>query len=97
VAGNLLIETQAGEAPSHEMHAQALHQLVLARHALPIADQKNAQQQLGINRWPTDFAVAVLQIFAHGRTAQDLARGRLARPKEGLVLGQPAPALYFPS
>ena len=65
VAGNLLIETQAGEAPSHEMHAQALHQLVLARHALPIADQKNAQQQLRINRGPTGLTVAVFQLLPH--------------------------------
>src|ERR1035437_5149782 len=48
-----------------QVHAQFLHQLPLAGDAVQIADQQNAQQELGINRGPTGFAVAVSQSLAH--------------------------------
>jgi predicted 2-oxoglutarate/Fe(II)-dependent dioxygenase YbiX len=47
------------------MHAQFLHQLAFAGDAVQIADQQNAQQQLGINRWATGVAVAGSQALAH--------------------------------
>ena len=61
---DLLIEAQTGEPAPGQMHAQFLHQLALAGDAVQIADQQNAQQQLGINRRSTGLAVAVFQLLA---------------------------------
>ena len=47
------------------MHAQFLDQLALARDAIQIADQQDAQQKLGINRGTPHLAVALLQPLAH--------------------------------
>ena len=47
------------------MHAQFFHQLALAGDAVQIADQKNAQQQLRINRGPTRLAVALFQLLPY--------------------------------
>jgi hypothetical protein len=47
------------------MHAQLFHQLALARDAVQITNQQNAQQQLGINRRSVRLTVAVLQSLAH--------------------------------
>ena len=60
---NLLIEPQTGEPSPRQMHAQLFHQFALAGDAVQIADQQNAQQQLGINRRPARLAVAVLQLL----------------------------------
>ena len=49
---NLLIEPQTREPSPCQVHAQFFHQLTLARNAVQIADQQNAQQQLRINRRP---------------------------------------------
>ena len=48
-----------------QMHAQLFHQLALAGDAVQIANQQDAEQKLGVNRWPTRLAVAVLQLFAY--------------------------------
>ena len=51
------------------MHAQFLHQFPLAGDAVQIADQQNAQQQLGINRRSASVAVTFFQLLAHeGKT-----------------------------
>jgi hypothetical protein len=47
------------------MHAQLFHQFPLARDAIQIADQQNAQQQLGISGRPFGLAIAVLQLLPH--------------------------------
>jgi hypothetical protein len=65
VMRNLLIEPQSGKPAPCQMHAQLLHQLALAGNAVEIADQKDAQQKLRIDRRPTCLAVAILQLFAH--------------------------------
>ncbi len=62
---NLLIKPQPGEPTPGQMHAQFLHQLALAGDAVQIADQKNAQQQLRVNRGPTCLAVALFQLLPH--------------------------------
>ena len=59
VMWNLLIETQPGEPSPRQVHTEFFHQLAFARDAVQIADQQNAQQQLGINRRPPGSAVAV--------------------------------------
>ena len=48
VMRDFLIEAQTGEPVPRQMHAQFLHQLAFAGDAVQIADQRNAQQQLGI-------------------------------------------------
>jgi hypothetical protein len=65
VMWTLLIEPQPGEPAPSQMHAQFFHPLALARVAVQIADQQNAQQQLGINRGPTLLTVAVFQLLPH--------------------------------
>ena len=55
---DLLIEAQAGEPAPRQMHAQFLHQFAFAGDAVQIADQHNAQQQLGIDRGATRLAIA---------------------------------------
>jgi len=65
VMRNLLIEPQAGEPAPRQMHAQLFHELPLAGDAVQIANQQNAQQQLGIDRRPSGFAVAVFQLLPH--------------------------------
>src|ERR1022692_152583 len=65
VMRNLLIETEARKPAPRQMHAQFLHQLAFAADAVEIADQENAQQELGIERRATHFAVALLQPLAH--------------------------------
>ena len=62
---DLLIEAQTGEPAPRQMHAQFLHQFAFAGDAVQIADQQNAQQELGINRGATGLAVAVSQSLAH--------------------------------
>jgi hypothetical protein len=47
------------------LHAQFLHQFAFAGDAVQIADQQNAQQELGINRGATGLAVVVSQSLAH--------------------------------
>jgi hypothetical protein len=44
---HLLIEAQTGEPAPRQMHVQLLHQLALAADAVQIADEENAQQELG--------------------------------------------------
>jgi hypothetical protein len=58
-----LIEAQSREPAPRQMHAQLFHQLALAGDAVPIANQQNAHQQFGINRWPTRLTVAVFQLL----------------------------------
>jgi len=65
VMRDLLIEAQTGEPAPRQMHAQFLHQVAFAGDAVQIADQENAQQELGINRGATGLAVAVSQSLAH--------------------------------
>ena len=65
VMRDLLIEAQTGEPAPRQMHAQFLHQFAFAGDAVQIADQQNAQQELGINRRATGLAVAVSQSLAH--------------------------------
>src|SRR5437762_5090993 len=65
VMRNLLIEAQTGEPAPRQMHAQFFHQFPLASDAVQIADQKNAQQKLEINRGATGRAVTLLQSLAH--------------------------------
>src|SRR5437588_7027892 len=65
VMRDLLIEAQTGEPAPRQMHAQFLHQFAFAGDAVQIADQQNAQQELGINRGATGLAVAVSQSLAH--------------------------------
>jgi hypothetical protein len=65
VVRDLLIKAQTREPAPRQMHAQFLHQLAFAGDAVQIADQHNAQQQLGINRRSAGVAVAVLQLFPH--------------------------------
>ena len=62
---DLLIETQTREPAPGQMHAQFLHQLAFAGDAVQIANQQNAQQQLGINRRSARLAVTLLQPLAH--------------------------------
>src|SRR5690242_613647 len=62
---NLLIEAPASEPAADQMHAQFFHQLALARDAVQIADEQNAQQKFGINRGTTGFAVAVFQLLPY--------------------------------
>jgi hypothetical protein len=59
VVRNLLIEPQTGKPAPRQMHAQLLHQLAFTGDAIQVADQQDAQQQLGINRRPAGQAVAV--------------------------------------
>jgi hypothetical protein len=61
----LLIETQSREPAPREMHAQLLHQLALAGDAVQIADQKDAQQEFGVNRRTARIAVTLFQLLAH--------------------------------
>jgi hypothetical protein len=65
VMRDLLIETQTREPAPRPMHAQFLHQLALAGDAVQIANQQNAQQQLGINRGATGLAVTIFQLFTY--------------------------------
>ena len=66
---HLLIEPQTDEPSPRQMHAQFLHQLTLAGDAVQIADQQNAQQQLGVNRRSASVAVTFFQLLAHeGKT-----------------------------
>jgi hypothetical protein len=69
---NLLIETQTGEPAPRQMHAQLFHQLALAGNAVQIANQQNAQQELGIDRGSSGFAVAVLEPLANKSQADVL-------------------------
>src|SRR5713101_5915741 len=62
---DLLIEAQTGEPAACQVHAQFFHQFPLAGDAVQIANQQNAQQQLGINRRSARLAVAPLQPLAH--------------------------------
>src|SRR6516164_8922005 len=62
---NLLIEAEPGEPSPRQVHTQLFHQSALAGDAVQIADQQNAQQQLGINRGPTGIAVAVLELLSN--------------------------------
>jgi hypothetical protein len=62
---DLLIEPQAGEPPPCQMHAQLFHQFALARDAVEIADEQNAQQQLRIDRRATGITVAPFQLLPH--------------------------------
>jgi hypothetical protein len=62
---NLLIESESREPTPSQMHAQLFHQPALAGDAVEIADQQNAQQQLGIDRRSTGLAVAVFQLLPH--------------------------------
>src|SRR5438105_14079101 len=66
---DLLIETQTREPAPGQMHAKFLHQLALAGDAVQIANQQNAQQQLGINRRSARLAVTLPQPLAHEGTA----------------------------
>jgi len=66
---NLLIETQIGKPAPSQVHAQFFHELALAANAVEIADQENAQQQLGIDRRPSGFAVVA---FSCSRTKAKL-------------------------
>ena len=61
VMRDLLIEAQTGEPAPRQMHAQFLHQFPLAGDAIQIADQQDAQQQLGINRRTAGLAVTRFQ------------------------------------
>jgi len=47
------------------MHARFLHQFAFTGDAVQIANQQDAQLQLGINRRATDLAVGILQAFPH--------------------------------
>src|ERR1035438_3990106 len=47
------------------MHAQFFHQLPLARDAVEIPNQQNAQQKFGINRRAACLTVTLLQPLAH--------------------------------
>ena len=62
---DLLIEAQTGEPAPCQVHAQFFHQFPLAGNAVQIANQQNAQQQLGINRRSARLAVASLQPLPH--------------------------------
>jgi len=69
VVRDLLIEAQTGEPPPRQMHAQFLHQFPLAGDAVPIPDQHNAQQKLGIDGRAAPIAVTLFQLFPHeGKT-----------------------------
>jgi hypothetical protein len=63
VMRDLLIEAQAREPAPRQVHAQFFHQLALTGDAVEITHQENAQQQLGIDRGPSVFAVAVFQLL----------------------------------
>ena len=65
VMRDLLIEAQTREPAPRQMHAQFLHQLAFAGDAVQIADQQNAQQKFGINRWTAGLAVTRFQLLAH--------------------------------
>src|SRR5882762_6271453 len=71
--GISLIEAQTGKPAPGQMHAQLLHQLAFAGDAVQIADQQDAQCQLGTNRGPPGLAVALLQSLAHNRAASETA------------------------
>jgi hypothetical protein len=62
---NLLIEPQTCEPAPCQMHAQLLDQFALARNAIQVADQQDAQQKLGINRRTPRIAVTLFQLFPH--------------------------------
>src|SRR5882672_2059890 len=65
VMRDLLIESQTSEPAPRQMHAQFLHQLALAGNAVQITQKKNTQQELGIDRRSSGFAVAVFQLLPH--------------------------------
>src|SRR5215470_5749917 len=65
VMRNLLIEAETGEPAPGQVHAQLFHQLALARDAVQIANQQNAQQQLGVDGWPSGVALGILQLRSH--------------------------------
>ena len=54
------------------MHAQFLHQLAFAGDAAQVADQQDAQQQLGVDRRAARLSVTVLQLLAHKAKAEVL-------------------------
>src|SRR3984893_10341513 len=62
---NLLIETQTGEPAPRQVHAQFLYQFPFAGDAVQVADQQNAQQQLGINRGAAGIAVTRFQLLPY--------------------------------
>ena len=72
VVRNLLIEPQPGEPAPRQMHAQLLEQFALTSYAVQVADQKDAQQKLWVNRRPACLAVAGLQFFPHESKADVL-------------------------
>ena len=65
VVRNFLIEPQSSEPAPRQVHAQLFHQLALARDAVQIPDQQNAQQEFGIDRRSSGLAVAVFQLLLH--------------------------------
>jgi len=65
VMRDLLIEAQTGEPAPRQVQAQFLHQLPFAGDPVQIADQQNAQHQLGINRRSASIAVTRFQSLAH--------------------------------
>src|SRR6185312_6507384 len=48
---DLLVETESGEPTPGQVHAQLFYQPPLARNAIQIPQQQNAQQYDRINRW----------------------------------------------
>ena len=62
---DLLIEAQTGKPAPRRMHAQLFHQLAFTGDAIQIANEQNAQQELGINRRPPVLAIAVFQSLPH--------------------------------
>jgi hypothetical protein len=51
--------------PQAQVHAQFFYQPPLARNAIQIPQQQNAQLYFRINRRPAGFAVEIAQLLAH--------------------------------
>src|ERR1700684_677834 len=65
VLRNLLIKSEASKPAPRQMHAQFFDSLALARDAVEIANQQDAQQKFGIDGWPPRSAVTPFQLFAY--------------------------------
>jgi uncharacterized membrane protein HdeD (DUF308 family) len=63
VVGNRVIEIEPAEPPVGEVEPRLLTQLPLGADAEAVADDKHPDQQLGINRRPSDVAVEWTRLF----------------------------------
>ena len=63
MVGNRVIEIEPAEPPICEVEPYLLAQFPLGADAEAVANDKHSDQQLGINRRPSDVAVELTQLF----------------------------------